>query len=467
MSARNWFYNLALTCAILILGSLAFLANPASAQLLSATANTAPASAREALKSDLGLAYGPKQAFAGQGTKADEKTGATPQDRHDTCWVFVPSPNPSGGAGYTLLRAVSAVSSGDVWAAGNYCINCGTDTETQQTLIEHWNGHAWSVVASPNGGTGDNYLNGVLAFSRSNAWAVGNAWNGTRFESLILHWDGTAWTRTSSPNPGALNNYLYSISGTSQRDIWAVGTYRIPGGPLVVLTEHYDGQAWSAVTGANPGAGRNVLNGVTSLSPNNAWAAGIACDDNPCNTNARGLIEHWDGHEWSVVDSPNPGAGITYYQGISASRPNDIWAVAWYCAEEGAACANVDLVVEHYDGRAWSVVSTHPFAGSEFSAFWGVLAISSKDVWVPGSYSSDGATWINLLRHWDGRSWTDVPVSSPGAYNNDLYAVAATTGNDRSLNEGGGGELWAVGDYDAGIDLPIANPQTQRGDNCH
>ena len=470
MFRTRWLYMVVFVFSLFLVGSLALISSPARA----AYPSGASATARQAIESDLGLPYGPKQNGLGrkvpQGQSRQEagKPLGSNTDGHDECWTFVSSPSPSGGAGFTVLTGVDAVSSNDVWAVGNSCIDCGTDTETQQTLIEHWNGSNWSVVPSPNVQGGDNFLNGVVAFNRWDAWAVGEGWDGTRFQSLILHWDGSSWSRTPSPNPGPLNNYLNAISGTSRNDIWAVGTYRILNGPLVTLVEHYNGHTWSVVTGADPGTGRNVLDGVTALSPNNVWAAGIACDDNPCTVNPRGLIEHWDGHTWSVVRSPNPGDGITYFQAISASAPNDIWAVAWYCVDSD--CAVLDLVVEHYDGDVWSVVSTHPFPGSEFSAYWGVLALSKKDVWIPGSYSADNVTWTNLLRHWDGHSWSNVPISSPGAFNNDLRSIATVHGNG-NLNgnlaeQGNHGQMWSVGDYDSGIDQPFGYTQVQQGDAC-
>ena len=39
------------------------------------------------------------------------------------------------------------MSASDVWAVGYYQ---DTSAGTYQTLIEHWNGTAWSVIASPN-----------------------------------------------------------------------------------------------------------------------------------------------------------------------------------------------------------------------------------------------------------------------------------------------------------------------------
>lgn len=61
-------------------------------------------------------------------------------------WHLVPSPN---GNGSSVLRAVAEVSATDIWAVGIYSNN----DFTSQTLTEHWNGSAWSVVKSPNVGT--------------------------------------------------------------------------------------------------------------------------------------------------------------------------------------------------------------------------------------------------------------------------------------------------------------------------
>jgi len=61
-----------------------------------------------------------------------------------TSWSQVPNPDPFGGDGGTSqLFAVSAVSPTDTWAVGT-CTCLGTDTN--QTLIMHWDGTAWSQV---------------------------------------------------------------------------------------------------------------------------------------------------------------------------------------------------------------------------------------------------------------------------------------------------------------------------------
>lgn len=109
-------------------------------------------------------------------------------------WAVIPSPIPSPGTSSGnpyQLYSVSAVSSNDVWAVG---LNHAVSTHrTEQSLIEHWNGSAWSIVTSPDPGK-DNDLQSVTALSANDAWAVGNFFTGGRSVNLIEHWNGTAWS---------------------------------------------------------------------------------------------------------------------------------------------------------------------------------------------------------------------------------------------------------------------------------
>ena len=91
---------------------------------------------------------------------------------------------------YNTLTSVSADSASDAWAVGSYANN---NTGVRDTLILHWNGTAWSRVASPNPGTRFNVLNGVSAGGAKNAWAVGfYRTQAPGALPLILHWNGTA-----------------------------------------------------------------------------------------------------------------------------------------------------------------------------------------------------------------------------------------------------------------------------------
>ena len=125
------------------------------------------------------------------------------------CWNVIPSPQPSF---FPLLYAVTG-SGNDVWAVGEY-----GDGTRAITLTMHWNGGAWSVVPSPNVGALSNSLFGVSG-SGNDVWAAGYYYTFEQgFEvsrALILHWDGSAWSVVASPNPGFWGNNLYAVVGST------------------------------------------------------------------------------------------------------------------------------------------------------------------------------------------------------------------------------------------------------------
>src|SRR5260370_6162130 len=96
------------------------------------------------------------------------------------------------------LHGVSAASPSKIWAVGT----CFTSTG-HTAIIERWNGRRWTLQAFPRVGTaGTMDLNAVKATSASNAWAVGESASHGMFKTLIEHWNGRAWKVQASPSPG-------------------------------------------------------------------------------------------------------------------------------------------------------------------------------------------------------------------------------------------------------------------------
>src|SRR5262249_41623106 len=89
------------------------------------------------------------------------------------------------------------------------------------TLVEHWDGSAWSVVDSPNG-PDNNGLGSVVALSPSDVWAVGVTGNDLE-QPLAEHYDGTSWSLTTLPHPG-IADQLESVTGPKNGRVFAVGT---------------------------------------------------------------------------------------------------------------------------------------------------------------------------------------------------------------------------------------------------
>ena len=266
-------------------------------------------------------------------------------------WTQVPSPNP--GAPGNELTAVSADAANDAWAVGTILASGGVT----HTLILHWNGTSWSQVSSP---TPDNsYLNlaGVSAISPSDAWAAGTYYNNTTntYDTLILHWNGHAWSKVSSPNPDATGeNRLNAVSADGANDVWAVGTLcPIVNGQCAFTDEstlilHWNGTKWAKVTSPNPSTTANFLNGVSGdpASANDAWAVGRY---NSASGAGETLTLRWNGAKWSQVTAPNPSTSTNILQAVATVSQGDALAVG----EESNASGVFDTLGLHWNGTKW------------------------------------------------------------------------------------------------------------------
>ncbi|HUS14263.1 MAG TPA: hypothetical protein VM536_04505, partial [Chloroflexia bacterium] len=280
---------------------------------------------------------------------------------------------------------------------------------------------AWTVVSSPNGVGTDNQLSGTSAVSATEVWAVG-FYTGTNglAQTLTERWDGVSWTIVPSPNAGTGDNYLQAVSARATDDVWAVGQYRpTPGANLQTLILHWTGSAWSIVASPNgSGAVNNSLLGVTAVAANDAWAVGYF-------TTAifpyRTLILHWNGTSWAVASSPNPGFGGAL-SGITAVSATDVWAVGAYASSLTA----INTLIVHWTGGSWTQV-TSPSSGST-SALAAVAPVAANDIWAVGVYSN--TRYLPLTEHWNGAAWTIVPSPGFGTGDNGLAGVAARATND-------------------------------------
>jgi hypothetical protein len=170
---------------------------------------------------------------------------------------------------------VAVVSANDVWAVGDF----QNDSNVFQTLVEHWDGTAWRIIASPSGAGLQAGLLSVASDSSTDVWATGNSGSGT----LIEHWDGTAWTVVPSPTPpGTLANPLAGLAIVSAHDIWAVGNSQAgTSGSPSTLTEHWDGNSWSIVASPSPGSQAGLSGVAADPGSGQAWAVGTSIEPAP------------------------------------------------------------------------------------------------------------------------------------------------------------------------------------------
>ncbi len=257
-----------------------------------------------------------------------------------TSWSVVPSANITTNSYGNGLSAVTCVSASDCWAVGTYRYYVPNPVSygNLQTLIEHWDGSAWTIVASPNNVTSptglmeDNYLYGVACGSASECWAVGyydatTVTGASYAATLIERWDGNSWSIVPSSNTTLVpNSFLYAATCTSASDCWAVGN----------IITHWDGISWYPVPEPtfDDGEGGQIpftLYGVTCTSTAQCWAAGQ-------------VIEQWDGTAWTVVSTPGGGP----LKGAACASASDCWAVGSYTYAVGEEEFVTETVIDKY-----------------------------------------------------------------------------------------------------------------------
>lgn len=253
-------------------------------------------------------------------------------------WSLVRTPHPAGGTG-TINGLAAIPGTGQAWAVGEQ----NQDNRTPPVIDRFRNG-GWTAVASPRPFPFIE-LNAVTALSASDAWAVGDEGGGTA--PVAEHWNGHVWTVVATP---ALHGSLLGVTALGPNDVWAVGANFDTSAPLV---EHWNGHAWSTVTVFDPfpavalfltdiqrvpgtnrlwavgpfvsyrfaaGAwtfshmpGYSAVDSLTVPAAGQAWAVG--------GSGTGGITEHFTGTAWHKFFTKG-----VYLAQVAAVDPSDIWA---------------------------------------------------------------------------------------------------------------------------------------------
>lgn len=129
------------------------------------------------------------------------------------------APNPVTGQPNTILRGVAAQGAHGIWAVGQ---TRSADGSVVRTLIEHFNGHMWKVVRSASP-TQQSRLNAV-AVAGGIVWAVGLQNDGVTNKTLVERLDHGRFSLVVSPNSGSGDNDLEGVAASIDGSAWAVGS---------------------------------------------------------------------------------------------------------------------------------------------------------------------------------------------------------------------------------------------------
>jgi hypothetical protein len=342
---------------------------------------------------------------------------ASPADAA-TSWRVLSTPD--GGTIANELYGTAALSPTSAWAVGSWYDG---NRAAPRTMVQRWNGTAWSIVGSPNATDFYNELASVDAVSATDAWAVGYAnttsgVNGTPRDTLAMRWNGTAWSIVATPNPGVTWRELDGVRAFSATDAWAVGWYYEASFTADTLTLHWNGSAWSQVATDGPGDAANYFTDVAGVASNDVWAVGSYNNAGDPRGLRHPLAMHYNGTAWTTTPLPETAAG-GYLRGVTALASNNVWAV-------GSKNGYATPLAYHWDGSAWSEVPTAALSGSTGgnNLFYGVAGTAADQVWAVG-YQSSGGQPQPLVQRWNGTAFVNetLPSLKLGA---SLAAVAAT-----------------------------------------
>ncbi len=266
-------------------------------------------------------------------------------------------------------------------------------------------------------------LNAVAEVSARDIWAVGTSFSLSNpvERTLIEHWDGTSWSIVPSPNPTTTHDTsLNGVAEVSANNVWAVGS------STGTLIEHWNGEQWSIVASPNPPGSTGSLGAVAEVSAHDIWAVGTFKNSS---TGGLPLIEHWNGKQWSIVASPNPtGSSITVLNGVAEVHAHNVWAVGQSFSSSTGGLP----LIEHWNGKQWSIVASPNPTGSSFTVLNGVAEVHAHNVWAVGRTNQ------SLTEHWNGKQWSIVaspnPTGSSFTFLNGVTEVSAHN-------------VWAVGGY--------------------
>jgi hypothetical protein len=341
-------------------------------------------------------------------------------------WTISPSQNP--GLRINVFGDVSALSATDAWAVGYSADKLATADEGDgKTLVEHWDGQTWTLVASPSPGLYQNGFNAVLAIAPNDVWAAGyRSETHLDIESLVEHWDGSAWSVVAGPSvPGAEVQIfdLARVPGSSK--VVAVGSSTAPMGFEQPFAARWNGTTWETLTTRTFPEGGGRFQGVAAVSGNDVMAVGGGGNGGSQN---KTLGERFDGSRFRMARPINPFPGVDALLGISRVPGTDhMWAVGTGKNHGGRTLA------EYWDGSSWTVYPTPPDAAANGSAsyLFGVASIREDLAWAVG-FNTDGTA---MIEKWDGAAWSIAPHPATGG---SLFAVTRVPGT---------GQVWAVG-YD-------------------
>jgi len=273
----------------------------------------------------------------------------------------------------------------------------------------------WSVMTAPNPENSRASFNGLKVIAPDDVWAVGeqrSPASSSDSAPLAAHFDGTGWSLVPVPNPAWIHDpqaWLYDVDAAAGDDVWAVGAFIHPGeADLETFVVHWDGAEWTWIESPTQANGEgSIFVDVEVIGADDVWAVG-AWPGVYAGAVVEPLAAHWDGQGWTITPVPVEFDDSRLHN-IEVLTPNDIWAVGNL---EFVTAGPIAPLILRFDGSSWDFVDPRPPA--EYLGVGDLAVIAADDVWVSAGRWNDDDIFdpIPVFLHWDGSTWTEYP--NPG-----------------------------------------------------
>lgn len=273
------------------------------------------------------------------------------------------------------------------------------------------------------------------ALSPTDVWAVGTGLknrSSTKQSSVISHFDGKRWH--IDENAVFAGSQLSAISMGSASDGWAVGYHDVDtSGAFEPFLVHYTQGRWVAQTLNLPNV---TLTQVQMFGPDAGWATGRDSTQAP-------IFLHFQHGVWTPTTFAPTHAALTQAAAMHiaaaplayyaprlplAGRPSLAVVQAQFLSDTEGWATGIDqtgIAVWQFHNGQWQTalhLATPPGAD-----FLGLGANANTDVWVLGTAGvgqafsqaklafhplSTLSSGASVLLHFDGHTWTSMPVDS-------------------------------------------------------
>jgi hypothetical protein len=261
------------------------------------------------------------------------------------------------------------------------------------------------------------------------------------------------------PDPWAVSaampsSQLNSVFCLSADDCWSVGyTITKPGDDRNQVL-HWTGKRWFSVTVPNQGGtgkgDSSQLGAVRCTSASDCWAVGQYWTSE--NSARFDQALHWNGKTWRVIGTPTPGGrlpgSLNELDDVSCISPDNCWAIGFYGEDVATSKSEFEIGLNqalHWNGKSWSLVPVPSPAGSgknHVSVLDSIRCASASSCWAAGAFGNVGKLTVrDQVLRWNGKKWTRVAVPDPAGVApgdlNELVGLSCTAVSN----------CWAVGLY--------------------